>query len=54
MKLKELHFADIAKIQKAVTGELKNAPPKGNFRQLFKNHTTAQEPLYMLMEIILN
>jgi hypothetical protein len=36
MKLKGLHFADVADIEEAVTGELKKAQ-KMNFRQLFRN-----------------
>jgi len=53
MKLKELHFADAAEIQKAVTDELKKVH-KRNFRQLFRNCTTAQKPVYVPVELILN
>jgi hypothetical protein len=52
MKLKGLHFADVAEIQEAVTDELKSK--KRNFRQLFRNCTTVQKPVYMPMEVILN
>jgi hypothetical protein len=34
MKLKGLHFADVAEIQGAVTEELKKAPKKRTFQQL--------------------
>jgi len=53
MKLKGLHFADVAEIQEAVTDELKKSQ-RGTFRQLFRNCTTAQKPVYMPMELILN
>jgi hypothetical protein len=39
MKLKGLHFADVANIQEAVTDELNNR----NFLQLFRNCTTTQK-----------
>jgi len=47
MELKGLHFADIAEIQEAVTDELKKVPKKRNFRQLSRNCTTAQKPVYV-------
>ena len=47
MKLKGLHFPDVAEIQEAVTDELKKAQKKRNFRQLFRNCTTAQKPVCM-------
>jgi len=53
MKLKGLHFAGVAEIQKAVADELKKVKKK-NFRQLFRNCTTAQKLVYMPVEIILN
>jgi hypothetical protein len=53
MKLKGLHFVDVADIQEAVTDELKKLQ-NGNFRQLFRNCTTMQKPVYMPMELILN
>jgi hypothetical protein len=53
MMLKGLHFADVAKIQDSVTDEL-NKAQKENFRQLFRNFTTAQKYVYMPMELILN
>jgi len=42
MKLKELHFVDLAEIQEAVTDELKKVQ-KRNFRQLFRNCMAARE-----------
>jgi len=53
MKFKWLHFADVADIKGAVTDELKKVQ-KEKFSALFRNCTTAQEPLYMPMELILN
>jgi len=53
MKLKGLHLADVAETQEDVTDELKKVQ-KRNFRQLFRNFTTAQKPVYMPMELILN
>ena len=53
MKLKGLHFADVAEIQVAVIDELKKAQ-KRNFRQIFGNCTTPQKREYMSMELILN
>jgi hypothetical protein len=53
IKLKGLHFADVAEIQGGVTDELKKVQRR-NFRQLFRNTTTAQKPVYMPMELILN
>ena len=53
MKLKGLHLVDVAETQEAVTDELKKVQ-KRNFRQLFGNCTTAQKPVYMPMELILN
>jgi len=52
MKLKGLHFADVAEIQEAVTDELKKV--QEDFRHLFRNCTIAQKPVYMPMELILN
>jgi hypothetical protein len=44
MKLKALHFADVAEIKRAVTDELKKKRSKTrNFRQLLRNCTTAQK-----------
>jgi hypothetical protein len=54
MKSKGLHFADVAEIQGAVSDELKKVIKKKNFRQLFRNCTTAQKPVYMPMELTLN
>jgi hypothetical protein len=53
MKLKGLHFADVPEIQEAVTDELKKVQ-KQEFSAAFKNCTTTQKPVYMLMELILN
>jgi hypothetical protein len=44
MKLKELHYADVAEIQEDVTDELKKVQ-KDEFRKLFINCTTAQRPV---------
>jgi len=49
--LKGLHFADAAEIQGAVTDELKNFQ-KEEFSAVFR--TTAQKPVYVPMELILN
>jgi hypothetical protein len=56
MKLKGLHFADVADIQEAVTDELKKVQKKRNFRQRYRNSATAQKPVYKYMpvELILN
>ena len=54
MKLKGLHFADVAEIQETLTDELKKVQKRGIFGQLFRNWTTAQKPVYMPMEFILN
>jgi hypothetical protein len=53
MKLKELHFTDVAEIQVTVTDELKKIK-NSNFWQLFRNCTTTQKPVYMPVELILN
>jgi hypothetical protein len=53
MKLKGLHFGDVAEIQNVVTDELKKVQ-KRNFRQLFRNSMTTQKPVYMPMELVLN
>jgi len=36
MKLKGLHFADVAEIQDAVTDELKKVKKRGNFGRFFE------------------
>jgi len=46
MKLKGLHFADVAEFQEAVTDELRRSK-KRNFWQLFRNCKTAQKPIHM-------
>jgi hypothetical protein len=53
MKLKALHFADVAEIQEAVTDELKKVR-KYEFWAAFHNLYDAQKPVYMPMELILN
>ena len=53
MKLKWLHFADVAEIQEAVTDELKKVQ-KGKFLALFRKCTTAQKPADTPMEFISN
>jgi hypothetical protein len=53
MKLKGLHFADVAEIQEAVTDELKKVQ-KEEFSAAFRKCTTAQNPVYMPMALILN
>jgi hypothetical protein len=50
VKLKGLQ---IAEIQESVTDQLKKGQ-KRNFRQLFINCMTPQNPVYMLVELILN
>jgi hypothetical protein len=54
MKLKGLHFTDVAEIEEAHNWWIKEGPKKRNFRQLFRNCTTAQKPVYMPMKLILN
>ena len=53
MKLKGLHFAEVAEIQEAVTDELKQVQ-KEEFSAPFRNCTNAQKPVYMPIELILN
>jgi len=48
-EVKGLHFADVAEIQEVV-----RSSKKRNFWQLFRNCTTAQKPVYMPMDFILN
>jgi len=50
MKLKGLHFMDVAEIEEAVTDELKKVQKRGNF----SSFSTMQKPLYRLLELILN
>jgi hypothetical protein len=52
MKLKGLHFADVAEIKEAVTDELKKVQ-KEEFWQLFRNCMTAQKHVNMPKELIL-
>jgi hypothetical protein len=51
--LEGLHFADVAKIQKAVTDEFKKFQ-KHKYSEDFYNCRTAQKPVYIPMELILN
>jgi hypothetical protein len=53
MKLKELNFAVVAEIKEAVTDELKKVQ-KEEFSAAFRNYTTAQNPVYMPVELISN
>jgi len=53
MKIKGLHFADVAEIKEAVTDELKKVQ-KERFSAVFRNCTTAQKAVYMPVELILN
>jgi hypothetical protein len=53
MKLKGLQIADVAEIQKALTDELKKVQ-KEEFSPDFRDCTTAQKPVYMPMELILD
>ena len=46
MKLKGLHWEDVAEIQEVVTDELKRVP-KEEFSAAFRNYTTAQKPVYI-------
>jgi hypothetical protein len=48
MKVKVLHFVDVAEIQGAVTDELKMVQNE-EFSAIFRNCTTAQTPVYMPM-----
>jgi hypothetical protein len=52
-EVKGLHFADVAEIQEAVTDELKKIQ-KEEFSAVFTDCTTAQKPVCMQMELILN
>ena len=54
MKLKGLHFVDVAENQEAHADELRKVQKKRNFRQLFRNFMTTQKPVYVPMELILN
>jgi hypothetical protein len=54
MKLKGFQFVDVAKIQEAISDELKMVQKKRNFWQLFRKSTTTQRSVYMPMEHTLN
>jgi hypothetical protein len=53
LKLKGLHFVDVAEIQEA---ELMNErrSKKRNFQRLFRNCTTMRKPIYIPVELLLN
>jgi HD superfamily phosphohydrolase YqeK len=53
MKLKELHFPNVAEIQEAVTDEL-NKVQKEEFSALFQKLYKRAKPVYMPTELILN
>ena len=53
MKLKGLHFADVAEIQEAVTNELKKVQ-KEEFSTTFQKLYDAQTLVYMPVELVLN
>jgi hypothetical protein len=53
MKLKVLHFADVAEMKEAITDELKKIQ-KEEFMAVFTNCKTVQKPVYMPMRLILN
>ena len=46
-------FEDVVEIKEVVTDELKK-DQKSNFWQIFRNWMTAQRPVYMSAESILN
>jgi hypothetical protein len=54
MKLKGLHFADVAEIQEAVTDELKKVQKEEFLAAFLINCMTAQKPVYRPMELVLN
>jgi len=51
MKLKGLHFGDVAEIQEAVTDKLKKFQ-KEEFSAAFSKLCDRAKPVYMLMELI--
>jgi hypothetical protein len=53
IKLKGLHFADVAEIQEAVTDELKKVQ-KGEFSAALQKLFDGTKAIYMLVELILN
>ena len=53
MKIKGLHFVDVAEIQVVITGELKKIQNE-EIWQLFRNCMTTQKPVYMKTGLILN
>jgi hypothetical protein len=53
MKLKGLHFADVAEIQEAVTDGLKKVQKEG-FSAAFQKLYDRAKPLYVPLELILN
>jgi hypothetical protein len=53
VKLKGLHFADVAEIQEAVTDELKKVQ-KVEFSAAFQKLYDCTKPVYMPMQLIFN
>jgi hypothetical protein len=53
LKLKGLHFADVSEVEEVVTDELKKVQ-KEEISAFFRTCTTAQKPVYMPVELILN
>ena len=53
MKLKRLHFADVAEIQETVTDEL-NKFQKEGFSEDFQKLYERAKPVYMPLKLILN
>jgi len=53
MKLKGLHFADVAEIKEAITDELKKVQ-KEEFLAAFQKLYDCANPVYMPMELNLN
>jgi hypothetical protein len=54
MKLKGLHFADVAEIQEAVTDELKKVQKEDCSAAFQTLYDRAKACIYMQMELILN
>ena len=54
MKLKGLHFADVAEIQEAVNWWIKARPKRGIFGSFSETVRPCKKPVYMPTEIILN
>jgi hypothetical protein len=54
MKFKELHFADVAEIQEAVTDELKKVPKKRGIFGIFSEKVRPRKSLYIHIDIFAN